>query len=127
MRVGRVVVFLIFGLLLARFESAAPRCVRLSSRLALLGFAECESRQLLTEVVIVSRMVKVEMVVNLDLDRPLAAAQAATEVRAQVSGEQWEGLVLWASALLEQADPVMALRVAESVSHRIDLMRRGRR
>lgn len=65
-----------------------------------------------------SRQAKVEMVFQLDLDRPEQAAQAAREVAAAATAEQWEAMALWASAVLEAAEPGLVLAVARAVKER---------
>ena len=66
------------------------------------------------------RKVQVELVCQMDLAHPMEAVQVAREVRAQLAPTQWEAVVLLASALIEQADPVMVLNLARAVKERAD-------
>lgn len=62
-----------------------------------------------------SRMVKVELAVGLDLERPMDVPAVAQEARAVLGAEKWEALVLFASAVIEVAEPALVLSLAEAV------------
>ena len=64
--------------------------------------------------------VRVELQAVMDLAHPMEAVQVAREVKAALAPNQWEAMVLLASAMIEEADPQMVLNLAAAVKARVE-------
>lgn len=60
-----------------------------------------------------SRRVRVEMAVELDLDSPMEVVAMAQEVKAQARPDQWEAMVLLSSAVVELCQEGLIRRLTQ--------------